>query len=251
MTASSPPGGERLARSRELFARRAARARRRPWLTATLALILVLAVGTFAYAVGFSSLFDVRTVTITGVSEQEAAAVRDAAQVPMNRPLIRVDTAAISDRILKARPPVKSALVTRQYPHTITITIVLRTPALVLRNSQGQLDLVDETGFAFQRVTAAPSGVPVVTTSGAAPGRTALTAAMAAVQAFPAARRSGISNIQVSGASSVTFTLDRTVVVWGTEGDAAKKERLVEVLIAQSPVPTRIDVSAPDAPVSR
>lgn len=220
-------------------------------LTATLALVVLLAVGTFGYAVGYSSLFDVRTVTVTGVPEGEVALIRDAAQVPMNRPLIRVDTAAISARILAARPPVKSALVTRQYPHTINIAIILRTPALVLRNAQGQLDLVDETGFAFQRVPAAPSGVPVVTAAGTAPGRTALTAALAALQAFPAARRSGISNIQVSGASSVTFTLDRTVVVWGTEGDTAKKARLVEVLLAQSPIPTRIDVSAPDAPVSR
>jgi len=235
----------------ERFARRAARVRRRPWLVAAgvgLSGVLVLAL---AWAVAFSSLLDVRVVAVIGVSGAEADAVRDAAKVPMDRPLIRVDTSAIAQRITTARRPVKAVTVTRQYPHTIALAVTLREPAIVLKKSQAQLDLVDDTGFDYGSTTEPPEGIPVVTTDTGAATEQLLSAALAALDAFPQSRRSAVSQIHVSGRSVVTFKLDESLIVWGTEGDAQKKARIVEILLRQTPKPGTIDVTAPDAPVTR
>lgn len=249
--APNGPAGAGLSSSSRRFAARAARARRRPWLLLASILVGALAVGGIVWAVGFSHLLDVRTVTVTGATESERDAIAEAAAVPMERPLIRVDTGGIAERIRTARKPVKTVTVTRQYPHTIAITVTLRTPALVLKDPEAHLEVVDEEGIAFATVPEPLPGIPVVTGLGAASGPQALQAPLAALKAFPPARRAQIGDMTVSSAGMVTFTLDKTSIVWGMSGDEAKKLATVELLLAQQPRPSRIDVSAPDAPAVR
>ena len=90
--------------------------------------------------------------------------MENVAKVPLGQPMMQVDTGAITDRV-RGRLTVAEARTSRSWPATITITVRPRTPALVLKNSQGQLEVVDATGVAYDQVGAPPAGVPLVTAS--------------------------------------------------------------------------------------
>ena len=82
---------------------------------------------------------------------------------------------------------------------TITITVRPRTPALVLKNSQGQLEVVDATGVAYDQVSAPPAGVPLVTASSdAGSSKDALKAALSLIRALPADLASSLASGQHS-----------------------------------------------------
>ncbi len=246
-----PQPRARLADSRDRFAARAASVRRRPWLLGAIVTGVIALLVAGVWVLAFSSLLDVRTVSVSGAAGKEAEAITSAAQVPMTTPLIRVDIQAIEERILAARKPVKSVTVTRQYPHTIALSVTLRTPALVLQGANGQLEVVDETGLSYAVVPSRPAGVPLVALQGASTTEEGLRTALGALRILPEARRKAVQDITVTTSGSVTMTIGRTTVMWGGPGQEEKKARLVDILLGQEPTPVRIDVSAPDTPVTR
>lgn len=76
------------------------RGRRRVWLRRLVLVVVALAV----VAVGLvglaqSPVFSVRTVAVSGNKTVPAGQIRQAAAVPLNVPLARVDTAAIAQRV--------------------------------------------------------------------------------------------------------------------------------------------------------
>jgi hypothetical protein len=106
------------------------------------------------------------TVEVSGATGAEAAAVAELVDVPIGTPLARVDTEAVAARV-RERITDAEVSVRRAWPSTLAVDIVLRTPAIVVKNPQGQLEVVDAEGVAFGVVKAAPKGVPVVTAVGA------------------------------------------------------------------------------------
>ena len=59
--------------------------------------------------------------------------------------------------------PIAAAAVERRWPSTVVIQAVPRMPALAVRNSQGQLQVVDAAGVAYATVAEVPRGVPLAT----------------------------------------------------------------------------------------
>lgn len=223
--------------------------RRRPWRRVLLALVAVGVAASIVWVLGWSSLLGVSDVEVTGVTGAEATAVAELVEVPVGTPLARVDTDAVADRV-RGRVTVAEVSVRRSWPRTLAVDVVLRTPAIVVKNPQGQLEVVDAEGIAFEVVKSAPKGVPIVTARGPEGAtREALLSALALLNALPPEMATQVSGITVSSANLVTFTLGKRTVVWGSGEDSVRK---VAILTALLPTKAKvIDVSAPDTPVTR
>jgi cell division protein FtsQ len=223
--------------------------RRRPLRLVAILLAALAALALAGWVLGFSPLFAVRTVTVTGLTDAgERAAARDAAGVTLGTPLARVDTGGAAARI-GGIATVDSAQVSRSWPSTITVTVHRKVPVLAVRNPQGQLQVVDGNGVPFQTVAQAPSGVAVVNATTAAPDPEGLRAALSALRLLPPAQRSTVADVTVTSADLVAFRLGATTVVWGGVEDGPKKVAVLGALLRTNPV--IVDVSAPDTPVTR
>lgn len=213
---------------------------------------MVLVAGVLVWLGWFSSLVVVKQVEVRGVTAAQAAAIRKAAEVPMGVPLMRVDTGLVVERLERDRT-LRDIRVSRQLPETIVISGTPRVAVLAVRNTRGQVEVVDAEGVVFRTVRTPPRGVPLVTAGSELVTASGLRAALQALAALKPALRAEVSGVMVTAADQVTFTLrlksgNRTVV-WGGLGDAQTKARLVEIL-ANEPG-TTIDVSVPESPVTR
>jgi cell division protein FtsQ len=246
---SGRAGRTGLASSRARFQRRAHEVRQRPlrllaYAAASLAVVVLL-----GWVVGFSPVLAVRHVEVVGVPEAEVAAIRAMAQVPLGEPLARVDSGAVAARVAE-RATVADVSIERSWPSTLVIHASPRQPFLVVKNPQGQLQVVDETGMAYAQVSTPPRGVPTVNAATtAALSRDALAAAVSVLKALPAATQKRVTNITVSSANLVTLRIGRTSVVWGGIEEPERKVAIMTALLASRP--TLIDVSAPSTPVTR
>lgn len=231
------------------FQERALAHRRRPWRRIAWAVAVVAALALLVWLVWFSPVLAVRAVEVTGVSPAQAEAVRTRADVPAQLPLARADTAGIEHRV-KGMPALADARVERSWPSTIRIQVVPRTPALVLKNPQGQLKVVDREGVAYADVASAPRGVPVVTaTLSTGTSEEAVRAALSVIEALPESLARQVSSMTVSSADLVTFKLGAVNVVWGGKDAGPRKVEILKALLPTKP--KVIDVSAPDTPVTR
>ncbi len=246
MSGRRPTG---LASSRARFLRRAEEARRRPVRLAAYVAAVLAVLALVVWAVGFSPLLAVRTVEVVGVPGAEAGAIRDLAAVPLGEPLVRIDRGAVAARVA-ARATVAEVSIERSWPSTLVIHASPRVPFLVVKNPQGQLQVVDEEGLAYARVRTAPKGVPTVhAATTAALSKDALAAAVSVVRVLPDSLQRRVGNVTVSSANLVTLKIGATSVVWG--GIEAPERKLAIVTALLGNAPKVIDVSAPDTPVTR
>ncbi|HYN68499.1 MAG TPA: FtsQ-type POTRA domain-containing protein [Ornithinibacter sp.] len=231
------------------FRERALSNRRRPWRRAFLVVLAAAALALVVWVVGWSTWLGVDQVEVTGVTGAEAAAVVTLVDVPVGTPLARVDTEAVGSAV-RERVTIAEVSVRRSWPGTLTVEVVPRSAALVVRNPQGRLEVVDAEGVSFGTVRAAPKGVPVVTATGTeGTTREALQSSLALLEALPADLATAVSGIKVSSANLITFTLGSRTVVWGGGEDSARKVAILTALLATKA--KVIDVSAPDTPVTR
>jgi len=245
--------GTGLASSRTRFERRAAAARRRPRLVAGVLVAVLLVAGLVAWVGWFSSVLTASRVEVHGVSPAAAGQVRAVAQVPLGGPLMRVDTDAVTARLLAGRSW-SSVSVGRSLPDTVVVTVTPRVAVLAVRNPRGEVDVVDRDGFAFRTVGSAPEGVPLVSSGAAQVTKAGVDAALAALGSLAPDLRADVSGISVSAADQVSFTVKakgekRKTVVWGGADNGRRKAELVKILLSQ-PGAT-IDVSVPSSPVTR
>ena len=214
-----------------------------------LALAGVAVAALLVWTVGWSTLLGVDRIQVSGVTGGEADAVADLVGVPLGMPLARVDTDAVAARV-RERQTVAEASVRRALPGTLAVEVVPRTAAIVVRNPEGRLEVVDATGVTFGTVRAAPAGVPVVSATGSrGMTRDALLAALTVVRALPEDLERQVSAVTVSSADLVTFTLGQRTVVWGGREEADRKTAILRALLRTEA--TVVDVSAPDTPVTR
>lgn len=252
-TARRRVAGTGLASSRTRFERRAAAARRRPRLVAGVLVALLVVAGAVAWLGWFSSVLTVSKVEVRGVSAADAGQVRTVAQVPLGGPLMRVDTDAVTARLLAGRAW-SGVSVSRSLPDTVVVTVTPRVAVLAVRNPQGEVDVVDREGFTFRTVGSAPDGVPLVSSGAAQVTKAGVDAALAALGSLSPALRADVSGVSVSTADQVSFTVtaqgDRgKTVVWGGADNGPRKAELVRLLLPQPG--STIDVSVPSSPVTR
>ncbi|GAB3428100.1 cell division protein FtsQ/DivIB [Flindersiella endophytica] len=223
-----------------------------------LVLVALVVIAAFAvWAVWFSSLFDVRTVTVTGLpkgSPLTVADVRTAARVPMSEPLARVDLDAAAAGVRKL-PAVKSATVSRAWPHDVLVEVTERKPVAAWR-SGGSYQLVDADSVAFRTVSSPPAGLVPITVQPKPRQKTepTLRSAVDVLTALPAGLRGQVASISAQSPDTVRLSLSSgATVVWGSAEQSAQKAKVLTALLKQRPERgIRIyDVSVPTYPTTR
>ncbi|MEO6019216.1 MAG: FtsQ-type POTRA domain-containing protein [Knoellia sp.] len=238
-----------LASADSRFRERALQRRRQPWRRALWILGSLVVVAGLVWVAYWSPVLAVRQVQVVGVSGAEKAAVAALVNVDKGTPLARVDLGAVEERV-RSRPTIAEVSAERGWPGTLRVRTVARQPALVLKNPQGQLEVVDSTGVSYQTVKTAPAGVPLVTAaSSKGTTKEALEAALSVIDTLPVDLAKRVTAIQVSTANLVSFTLDDVQVVWGGADEVDRKLEILTALLTTHP--DVIDVSAPDTPVTR
>jgi cell division protein FtsQ len=230
--------------------RRRSMSRRRAVWTWLTVLSVVGAGVVVGWALLWSPLFAVRSITVEGTSRLTAAQVIGATGVRAGQSLLRIDPTHVEQRV-ESLPAVDTAEVTRDWPHTVVVRVVERRPTAAVRSPSGVL-LLDATGVAFAHATAPPPGLVTVTVKAPVPGP-GLPAARSAARvlaALPAGLRSRIIGVRAMTADTVTLLLaDGRQVIWGSDQDgSAKLAALLPLLHRPAHV---YDVSAPSVAVTR
>jgi cell division protein FtsQ len=137
------------------------------WKAAFFGLAAIAIAAAVAWALLGSRFLIVRSVQVTGTGPMVSRAqVLAAAQIQPGLPLIRVSTSAIAHRVGAIRQ-VQSAEVSRDWPHTIVISVKLRTPVFAVARPGGYA-LVDAFGVDLQDSARRPAGFPLLLVGSAA-----------------------------------------------------------------------------------
>jgi cell division protein FtsQ len=259
----------RTASRRPAVASRAARpgtrrprpgARRRVgWKAVVFGLAAVAIVAGVAWALLGSRWLVVRSVRVTGVGPQVLQAqVLAAAQVPAGLPLIRLDTAAVAQRVDGIRQ-VQSAQVSRSWPSTVVIAVRLRTPVFAVA-VHGGYALVDAYGVDVRDSARRPPRLPLLQLTAGAAGtggiaaltsmRPVASAGAAVLHELPPWIARRVAVVSAPTPSEVSLQLaNGAVIVWGDSSRAAEKARELTLLMRTHA--RRYDVSAPGTAVTQ
>jgi cell division protein FtsQ len=218
--------------------------RLRPFLYAAAVLLLV---GTGVWVLFFSSVVTVRDVSVDGSRTISPVRVRAVAKAPMGRQLARVDLAAIRARV-ETIPAVKSASVSRSWPHTVAITVTERTPVAVVDRGAG-LQAVDADGVLFGSFDSKPADLPLLETAPDVKSE-ALAEAARVVTSLRPDINAMVDRVEVESVDRIRLRLagGRTVM-WGSAEQSAQKAEVLAVLLERDA--KEIDVSVPGRPTTR
>lgn len=226
--------------------------RRRRVAAAVVAVFLLSALALVVRVVLYDSrLLDVQGVQVEGISTLPETDIVGAAAVPIGAPLASIDLGGVAARVAQV-PAVASAVVTRSWPHTVTVTVVERTPVASATTPAG-VALVDAGGLVYPGTP--PPGLPRLVFGAVGPDDPSTRSALAALATLPPPIRSQVLTVDATVAGSdvpgqVTFGLTgNRQVVWGTGDRAAEKAAVLVPLLTQ---PGRVfDVTSPDLPTIR
>jgi cell division protein FtsQ len=226
--------------------------RRRRWLMIALAVLGVVALGALAWMVWFSSVLAVRDVEVAGRTTLKQSQVLRAAQVPVGRPLARVDVDAIEQRV-SALDRVDTVDVGRSWPHTLSITIVERKSVMWAR-VDGEVRGIDRNGIAFRSYGSPPDGlleatIDVTEARDRLQTSEAVAAVVVQIRDRDPALRKEIQSVGAGSKDSIELNLtEGRTVVWGSSADGRRKLQVLKPLLQLDA--SRYDVSAPDQPTT-
>ncbi|SDR70568.1 cell division protein FtsQ [Nocardioides scoriae] len=226
------------------FARRRHQGRRRLLRHVALVVVVALVVGLGAWAVLFSSLLTARGAEVVGAGDLSPSRVESAADVPTGTPLARVDVGAIRTRV-EAIPGVRSADVSRSWPHTVHIEVTPRTPVAVLERGD-TLRALDADGVVFGSYAKRPRGLPLVEAAASADDE-ALVEAAGVVASLPEDVAARTATVEVGSVDEISLVLTSgRRVVWGSAEQSATKADVLAVVLPKLPKDVEeIDVSVP------
>jgi cell division protein FtsQ len=223
-----------------------ARARRRrlraamPWATVGAVLALVGLVSWVVYGTG---VFGVREVRISGTAILSTEEVRQVAAVRDGVALARVDLGGIEER-LAGLAPVDRVIASRDWPGTIAIDVVERTPVAVVPQGR-KFVLIDKYGVAFHTVAARPGGLPLARVPKPGPDDAATRSALEVLAALSPQLAKQLSAVVVKGPAEIELELrGGRLIVWGDSSQSDAKSQVATALLKRKG--DRIDVSAPE-----
>ena len=216
-------------------------------LSVTLTVTLILLFIAAYVVVWHTSVFAMTNVRVVGEKSVSAQQVVNAAALGTGTPLVSVDTGGAATRVEKL-PPIASAQVSLDWPHTVVITVTERVPAALIPNGSGY-DVVDVSGVAFKTVPSPIAGLAVIQVQGSAAVKAAVVpGALAALKALPPNIAREVTGISASSEYSIALALRGGITVqWGGGDNAAAKAADLVALLRLGRA-TRYDVSAPEAP---
>ena len=217
-----------------------AKASRWPWLF-WLCAILGGAMWWLLYNSTYFVATDIKVVGNSRVSTEKIIAT---ANVQLNIPLIKVQTANVHS-LFADFPEFKSITVARGWPHTVLITVDERAPVASAQVGTKYV-LIDELGEAASKSSATPqmAGVPII----GKPGTPAMQAGVSVLRALPTNWK--VKAVVANTQDSVEVSLAKGVtIVFGSGERVEYKVKVANALLANKY--TDINVSAPDAPTVR
>ena len=244
----SPVSEDRATRrTRRRFARRQW-ARRWLSLRYLVAFILVVVtIGAGIWLFFFSSVLQVKSVTVTGLSYLSASEVRRVGDVPLGESLVLVDLERVSRRV-GSMPEVKSTDVTRSWPNSVEINVTERTAVAVVELG-GRIRGLDAEGVVFRGFKKAPAGLPRVRAT-TQTDSDALREAATVVAALPRDLAQRVDHVEVETVDQIMLVLrDGRQVLWGSAEESDQKAEVLMVLLGEQG--TVFDVSVPGSPTSR
>jgi cell division protein FtsQ len=223
-----------------------ARARQRrlraalPWVVA--AGVLAVA-GALTWMVYGTSVLGVRHVKVVGVQLIAPLQVEEAAAIPPDQPLARVDLDAVRARV-RGIPAVDRVTVKRGWPSTLVVEVVERTPVAAVPSAPGRLTLIDASGVPYREVAQAPDGLPLVRTSTPGPSDLNTRSALKVLGALSPELREQLVAISVAAPAQIKLELSKSrTVVWGDDTESDTKSQVATALLKKAS--KEIDVSAP------
>lgn len=236
-------GSDAVPPSTRRFMQRARQRRMRaalPWAVAGGVLALA---GLVAWLLLGTGLFGVSEVRVDGATMVTPVQVREAAAVPDGVPLARVDLAATARRIGKL-PPVERATVTRDWPGTLVVRLVERTPVAVVPQGD-RFVVVDRSGVAFRTEPSRPPDLPLARVARPGPDDPETRAALEVLAALTPQLRAALVDVTVEGLARIKVRLTgQRTIVWGDATRGPDKARVATTLLGRNA--DTIDVSAPD-----
>jgi cell division protein FtsQ len=195
----------------------------------------------------FSSYVTAEQVQVSGNGAVGVQRIERAARVPLGTPLARVDLDAIARRV-EAIPAVRTAEVSRSWPHGVHITVVERTPVAVIDRGSG-LMAMDSRGVLFGGYGSRPRGLPLVKAP-AGTGAEALQEAARVIAALPADIARKVDYLEAATVDQITLVLrNGRTVLWGSVDGSRQKAEVLAVLLKRPG--QRIDVSVPGRPTTK
>ncbi|MEV0120189.1 FtsQ-type POTRA domain-containing protein [Streptomyces sp. NPDC050703] len=199
-------------------------------------------------------------VEVSGTDVLTPRQVVEAADAPVDDPLVSVDPGALEERLRSTLPRIDSVVVSRSWPHGIGLEVTERKPVLLIEKGRKFIE-VDAKGVRFATVEHAPKGVPLLELaldrkSGAASLRRFGTArllreAVRVAGDLPESVARDTRNVKVRSYDSISLELSGArTVEWGSGEKGRAKAASLTALMKATPKAGHFDVSVPTAPVS-
>jgi len=205
-----------------------------------IALATAIFVGAASYALGWSSLFTVSSVEVTGTDQ------RLPQNIKVGEKLARVEPRAVA-AIYEKFAFVQDAQVSRNWiSGKVTISITSRTPVAIFNNQA-----IDDSGKAFVVKGQLPAALPQIQAS-------SVEIAVAAVEfmkSLPQEIRSNLKILKVRSTGAYVMDVDvqgrKVEVRWGFATENELKAKVYKALLEQpeNAKLKRMDLSAPHAPI--
>jgi cell division protein FtsQ len=225
---------------------------KRPPKYAGAILALVILFGAGSFLLGWSPVFTVRSVAITGAPTNESElAVARALEISAGDKLARLDPRALSNR-LRSFDWIDTSKVSRNWiSGKISISIKTRTPiALYSEPGKPQVAL-DASGKTFATPSDIAQGLPKVSA-------TSVEGGLAAIKLFTELPKSFSEKIDRMSAARIDnfliygeFSGQNLRIIWGDGADTDLKVEVIGALLQRDENKNlrMIDVSAPHAPI--
>lgn len=224
---------------------RASRRRRWIWITSIVGALLLIG-GSVAAA--YSPLFALEKVEVVGTVALDARTVENALASELGTPLALLDEARIK-AALTAFPLIETYSLEARPPHELTVRIVERTPIGVVESPAG-FTLVDAAGVALSTTATRPAGQPLLNVP-AGVDSAAFRSAGLVIRSVSPEIREQLTAVSAESADSVTLSLGRVRVVWGSAERSPDKAVALDAVMTAEPDARSYDVSSPDAVVVR
>ena len=205
-----------------------------------IALATAIIVGAASYALGWSTLFTVSSVEVTGTDQRLPQSIK------VGEKLARVEPRAVAATYEKFAF-VQDAQVSRNWiSGKVTISITSRTPVAIFNNQA-----IDDSGKAFVVKGQLPAALPQIQASSVEIAVTAVEF----MKSLPEEIRSNLKILKVRSTGAYVMDVDvqgrKVEVRWGFATENELKAKVYKALLEQpeNAKLKRMDLSAPHAPI--
>jgi cell division protein FtsQ len=215
----------------------------------------VLAIGVGAFFTLQTSLFSARHVTVRGAHHIPVATVVEVAGLTRHPPLLDVDAGLAAARLEKL-PWVRSAVVERHWPDSVSVVVTERVAVASVALPAGGVAIVDGSGRVLAHESDAPAGtvalvVPhVAGPPGSVLGSTA-SGALTVARDLPLPLRSRVTTVIAETGEGVVLDLGGGLrAVLGPPSGLGAKFEALESMLAGTRLagPAVIDLTVPEEP---